>query len=116
MAPRGHIHFHPRGDGYCDDFSAQSLSRQAFFIHEMAHVWQHQKGIFLPLKRHPFARYHYSIKPGWPLEKYGIEQQAEIIRHAFLLRNGAQVPGVADAGPYAALVNFPGATHRRDYV
>ncbi|MEY4722007.1 MAG: hypothetical protein RIQ46_1732, partial [Pseudomonadota bacterium] len=41
--------------------------------------------------------------------RYGIEQQAEIIRHAFLLRRGAQLAGVADKRAYALLVDFPGA-------
>lgn len=108
MAPRGHIHFHPNAPGYCDDFSNQPLRVQAFFIHEMTHVWQHQKGIFLPLRRHMFSRYDYSLKPGQRLEKYGIEQQAEIVSHAFLLRMGAKLAGVADKSTYDVLVNFPG--------
>ncbi len=109
MAPRGHLHFHPDGPSYCDDFAQAPLATQGLFIHEMAHVWQHQSGIFLPLRRHPFSRYDYALKPGWPLTRYGIEQQAEIVRHAFLLRNGATVAGAADARAYAALVDFPGA-------
>jgi len=107
MAPRGHIHFHPGGSAYCEDFSTASLSRQGFFIHEMTHVWQYQNGMCLLLRRHPFCRYSYSIKPGWTLDRYGIEQQAEIIRHAFLSRNGIKVPGVADGRVYDALAPFP---------
>lgn len=106
MAPMGHLHFHPDGSAYCEDFGTAPLSRQGLFIHEMTHVWQHQRGVFLPLRRHPFSRYTYSLKPGLALESYGIEQQAEIVRHAFLLRNGAAVPGVGDAGAYAELVKF----------
>ncbi len=106
MAPRGHLHFHPKATSYCDDFSLQSLSLQGFFLHEMTHIWQHQRGIFLPLRRLPWARYDYSLKPGWPLERYGLEQQAEIVRHAFLLRNGVQLHGVADEGTYETLVSF----------
>lgn len=111
MAPRGHIHFHPAGHAYCDDFSTQNLVRQGFFIHEMVHVWQaQQKGSWwLVFNRMPWARYHYSLKPGWPLERYGIEQQAEIVKHAFWLRNGAKVAGVADKSAYDLLVNFPDA-------
>lgn len=108
MAPRGHLHFHPGGQSYCDDFAAAPLDRQGLFIHELAHVWQHQRGIFLPLRRHPFCRYGYSLMPGKRLEDYGLEQQAEIIRHAFLLRKGVTLPGVADASAYRALVDFPG--------
>jgi len=111
MAPRGHIHFHPLGENYCEDFATASLHRQGHFIHEMVHVWQTQtRGDWhLVLRRHPFCRYDYSLKPGWPLERYGIEQQAEIVRHAFLLRSGMKLPGVGDAAAYKALVNFPGA-------
>jgi hypothetical protein len=111
MAPRGHLHFHPLGDAYCDDFSAASLSRAGLFVHEMTHVWQtQQRGEwYLLLHRHPLCRYHYSLKPGWPLACYGIEQQAEIVRHAFLLRRGVRLAGVADPAAYELLVNFPGA-------
>lgn len=106
MAPTGHIHFHPHGPHYREDFAAADLSLQGLFIHEMVHVWQHQKGIFLPLKRHPFCRYDYAIRPGQPLEKYGLEQQAEIVRHAFLLRRGAHVPGAPPVGQYETILPF----------
>lgn len=108
MAPMGHLHFHPRADGYCEDFSKAGLGLQGHFIHEMTHVWQTQtRGRwYLVLMRHPFCRYSYSLKPGWPLERYGLEQQAEIVRHAFLLRRGQLVSGVGTAGAYAELVNF----------
>jgi hypothetical protein len=111
MAPRGHIHFHPLGENYCEDFADSQLHRQGHFIHEMTHVWQVQTrgDWYLLLHRRPWARYDYSLVPGWPLEKYGIEQQAEIIRHAFLLRNGMKLPGAADPAAYNALVKFPGA-------
>ena len=106
MAPRGCIHFHPGGDLWCDDFAVASLDRQGLFIHEMCHIWQHQRGIFLPLKRHPFCRYDYAIRPGWRLERYGIEQQAEIVRHAFLLRRGATVPGAPERARYESILPF----------
>ena len=90
MAPMGNIYFHPEGGAWSDDFSREELSRQAFFIHEMTHVWQAQaKGRFyLPLMRHPFCRYRYDFVPGRPFERYGLEQQGEIVRHAFLQRQG----------------------------
>ena len=112
MAPRGHLHFHPKGQGYCDDFSKENIFRQGHFIHEMVHVWQTQtKGDwYLVFNRMPWARYDYALKPSWPLEKYGIEQQAEIVKHAFWLRNGMKIAGVSDASTYDLIVNFPGAT------
>ena len=114
MAPRGHIHFHPQGAAYCDDFSKVSTLAAGLFIHEMAHVWQAQsKGDWwLVMHRHPFCRYDYTLKPGWGLERYGIEQQAEIIKHAFFLRNGVKLAGVSNAAAYDLLVNFPGAAPR----
>ena len=70
------------------------------------HVWQTQRGLFLPLRRHPFCRYDYSFRPGVPLTGYGIEQQAEIVRHAFLLRAGVAVPGAPDVQRYEGLLPF----------
>ena len=106
MAPTGTIHFHPEGTRYRADFAAASLADQALFIHEMVHVWQHQKGIFLPLARHPFCRYDYALQPGRPLHRYGIEQQAEIVADTFLLRRGADVHGAAPREDYEALLPF----------
>lgn len=101
MAPNGSIYFHPAAGGWSDDFSREPLLRQAFFIHEMAHVWQAQKGgrFYLPLMRHPFCRYRYLLKPGKPFNRYGIEQQAEIVRDRFLADRGAAI----DAAPHRLL-------------
>jgi len=106
MAPDGHLWFHPKSDLFCDDYCDVGLSRQALFIHEMTHVWQHQKGIFLPLKRMPFARYHYSLKPGWKLHKYGLEQQAEIVKHIFLLKKGVKIAGAPPLEHYDGILPF----------
>ena len=106
MSPDGDIWFHPKGSGWCDDFCARDVDAQGLFIHEMTHVWQRQKGIYLPLARHPFCRYDYSLKPGWPLARYGIEQQAEIVRHAFLLREQRLVPGAPPLAQYRSVLPF----------
>ncbi|MEN7537177.1 vgr related protein [Aurantiacibacter flavus] len=108
MAPRGHIHFHPLGSVYCEDFASASLARRALFVHEMTHVWQTQtKGEwYLVLNRHPWCRYDYAIKPGWRLSRYGIEQQAMIVQHAFILREGGKVPGAPPLETYRAILPF----------
>ena len=95
MAPCGHLHFHPRTSLYRDDFDAADVGSQGLFLHEMTHVWQTQtRGRFyLPLMRHPFCRYRYSFEPGKPFAHYGLEQQGELVRHAFLLGRGARIPG-----------------------
>jgi len=112
MAPRGDLYFHPQGTAYCDDFAGASLVRQGLFIHELTHVWQTQTygSWYLILNRHPFCRYDYTLKPGQPFSAYGIEQQAEIVKHAFWLRHGAKLAGVADKAAYDMLVRFDGAT------
>ena len=109
MAPTGNIYFHPEGGTWSDDFSNESLRRQSFFIHEMTHVWQAQaKGRFyLPLMRHPFCRYSYRLEPGKPFDRYGLEQQAEIVAHRFLADRGvalAQCPP-GDLLPFGAHAN-----------
>jgi hypothetical protein len=104
MAPTGHIWFHPEAGGWSEDFSKEPLGMQGFFIHELTHVWQAQtRGRFyLPLMRHPFCRYSYRIQPGKPFGRYGIEQQAEIVRHRFLADRGIAVPIV----PPRELISF----------
>jgi hypothetical protein len=93
MAPMGDIWFHPDDGGWSEDFAKEPLSRQGFFIHELTHVWQSQKGgrFYLPLMRHPFCRYSYQLKPRKPFWRYGLEQQAEIVRHRFLADRGADL-------------------------
>ena len=108
MAPDGDLWFHPAGGLYCADFCASPLHLQGHFIHEMTHVWQAQKGgrWYLPLMRHPFCRYGYDIVPGRPFTRYGLEQQAEIVRHAFLMRRGTQIAGKPPRQVYDALLPF----------
>ncbi|MEG3174914.1 vgr related protein [Sphingomonas sp. RB3P16] len=106
MAPTGCIHFHPKGTLYRDDFACGSLDGQALLIHELTHIWQTQRGLFLPLRRHPFCRYDYAIRPGLPLHRYGIEQQAEIVRHTFVLRRGGFIRGALPLATYESLLPF----------
>jgi hypothetical protein len=90
MAPTGNIHFHPKSPRWSEDFSRENLSLQGMFIHEMTHVWQAQtRGRFyLPLMRHPFCRYSYRLIEGRSFDRYGLEQQAEMVRHRFLADRG----------------------------
>jgi hypothetical protein len=119
MAPTGNIHIPPNSSLWSDDFGEASIGLQALFLHEMTHVWQAQTrgGLYLVLMRHPFCRYSYSLEPGRALEDYGLEQQAEIVRHFFLLRQGAGVAGAApvdayrDAMPPSFAARQVGETH-----
>lgn len=93
MAPDGDIWCHPNGDNWSADFAKESLGGRAHFIHEMVHVWQRQQGVNLILARPPLARYGYTLTPGKPLVRYGIEQQACIVADAYMLREGRTLPG-----------------------
>jgi hypothetical protein len=108
MAPTGNIHFHPASRLWSDDFSKERLSLQGLFIHEMTHVWQTQtRGRFyLPLMRHPFCRYRYQLVEGRPFGRYGLEQQAELVRHRFLADRGLATAALPTVGflPFNASV------------
>ena len=100
MAPSGNIHFHPDSPHWSEDFSKEDLAMQGLFIHEMTHIWQAQtRGRFyLPLMRHPFCRYGYHLVEGRPFERYGLEQQAELVRHRFLAARGCAVTTLIPPG------------------
>jgi hypothetical protein len=107
MVPDGHFYFHPKSTAYAHDYSAQSVGLQAFFLHEATHAWQHQHGLNVVWRRGFWARYAYlPLTPGEPFSSYGIEQQAEIVRHAFLLSRDVKVPGAPPLETYRALLPF----------
>lgn len=111
MAPDGHIWVHPQSELWADDYAQGPIGLQGLFIHEMTHVWQAQtRGRwYLPLMRHPFCRYSYTFMPGWPLDRYGLEQQAEIVRHVFLQRRAVQPAGVAELASLESALPFRSA-------
>jgi len=108
MAPDGHLWCHPQGPLWRACYASASLPMQALFVHEMVHVWQTQRRgrWYLPLMRHPFCRYVYTLRPGKPFARYGIEQQAEIVADAFLLARGVALPGKAGIEAYEAILPF----------
>ncbi|WP_173910096.1 hypothetical protein [Acinetobacter sp. Marseille-Q1618] len=95
MAPNGCIHM--KDADFCCDFSKESLSNQAIFIHEMAHVYQHQKNINVLLKGAilqialyasygKYNPYRYTLQMHKKYQDYNIEQQGDIARDIFLKR------------------------------
>lgn len=86
MAPNGEIYM--RDYYYAHDFSSISnIDKQHAFIHELTHVWQYQKGMWVRT-RGLFswaADYHYDFKENKSLQDYTMEQQAQIIADYFLL-------------------------------
>ena len=103
------------------DFSRESIPAQAWFVHEMTHVWQFQTaplrtllswaGVALTGGYGPgLPGYRYAL-PLKPWRKLNLEQQASAVEHAFLLRQGVRttaMPEDAAAQHYAALP-FPAA-------
>lgn len=84
ISPNGNVYFNPAD--YLPDFSATSLGKQAWFIHEMTHVWQVQQGMRL-IRRAVFdRRYQYLLEEGKSFFAYGIEQQAQMVQDYFLKR------------------------------
>jgi hypothetical protein len=108
MAPTGHLHVNPAGELWSDDYSGERLGLQALFLHELTHVWQTQRRgrLYLPLMRHPFCRYDYAVRPGMKFERYGLEQQAEIVRHVHLLRHGRSFPGAPPLAQLESILPF----------
>lgn len=108
MAPCGHVHVHPGSEKWSEDYSREKLGLQGLLIHELTHVLQTQRGgkYYLPLMRHPFCRYNYTVRAGWRWERYGLEQQAEIVRHVFLLRRGYQPLGAASLTTLESILPF----------
>ena len=96
MAPDGKIWFHPQSPWLCPDYAVEPL------------VWQVQRWgrWHLILLRHPFCRYRYRLVPGRPFHRYGLEQQAEIVRHLFLMRRGAAPADAPARDALEALVPF----------
>jgi len=81
------------------DFAAGPLGVQATFVHELTHVWQAQRGVFLPFAKlragDGAAAYAYDLDAGEPFLALNIEQQASIVEHAFLAARGGQTPFAA---------------------
>lgn len=108
MAPNGEVWF--RQALYKADFSTAAAGFQHVFIHEMSHVWQHQKGMWvrtLGLLSWA-AEYKYRLDGKQLLHNYSMEQQASIIADYWFLKkygytiwlgainNGVNFQGVTD--------------------
>jgi hypothetical protein len=77
------------------DFTCDTLDRQGWFIHEMAHVWQAEIGVTLALAKLRAlgaSAYRVVIDPALSFFDYNIEQQAEIARFVFLAQRGCPHP------------------------
>ena len=84
MAPDGNVYF-PEPI-YLSDFSVTARD-MSLLIHELAHVWQIQSGVWLKVTRlWQGGVYDYAqLPPDQALRSYTVEQQASIIADWYLL-------------------------------
>jgi len=92
MTPNGEIHVQGI---YKADYSVATKSLQSFFIHEMTHVWQYQRGILtlgvigsaileiIGQAGDYDAAYPYVLDTKKDLTDYNLEQQASIVEDYF---------------------------------
>lgn len=84
MSPNGEMWF--REDTYSHDFSMDILEKKHRFMHEMMHVWQAQRGMFVRTRGlfSRFADYSYSLDKV-DIRHYSLEQQASLVSDYWLL-------------------------------
>ncbi len=116
MTPNGEIYISGKST-YKDDYSTASEHMKAFFLHEMTHVWQYQNKLLDPVAeamkeniKHNFnyaAAYPYEIDVKKDLTDYGMEQQASIVEHYYLIKQGLRSAGHSGKDAYeTVLKNF----------
>ncbi len=76
-------------------------------MHESAHVWQHQHGVFVQL-RALNRRYDYSLSSSQSWKSYGIEQQGDIVMDYYLKLQGSG-PANYSFNDYRRVLPFRGA-------
>lgn len=112
MTPNGEIWF--REELYSDNFAKQADVRDRhLFIHEMMHVWQHQKHMWVRMRGLVSwaADYSYQLD-GRPLLSYSLEQQAQIMADYYVLRTyGYKEWGIQRRKAFP-LVTFRGEINR----
>ncbi|EOI5729436.1 type IV secretion protein Rhs [Cronobacter malonaticus] len=82
MTPNGELYFR---EWYRDDYSQCPRNEQHLFIHEMAHVWQRERGMQVKLR----GLFSWVVDYGYRLDgrklcQYPLEQQAQIIADNFV--------------------------------
>jgi len=84
MSPNGEMWF--REGTYQRDFSKAVVYYQHMFLHEMMHVWQHQRGMWVRTR----GAFSWAVDYSYSLDKkslrdYGLEQQASIVSDYWIL-------------------------------
>jgi hypothetical protein len=87
MTPNGHLYFH--ASCFLDDYAQASVTNRHWFLHEMAHVWQHQLGYAVRLRGavRIGLSYDYDLAPGKTLADFNMEAQGDLLADYFALRH-----------------------------
>ncbi len=84
MAPNGELYFR---NLYRDDFSKEEIAFHHLFLHEIAHVWQKKRGMYVRIRGMFSGISSYRYRLGQRLLRaYTLEQQAQIIADSAVLR------------------------------
>ena len=93
-APNGNIYYGKgeiRAGWYSDDISRLPIDAKGTFIHELAHVLQHQSGINVISQRlKEGGDYDFTDKSasGVPFEKWTLEEQASLVEELYYREHG----------------------------
>lgn len=107
VTPNGEMYF-PK-DLFKEDFSVEQLYTQHWFMHEMAHVWQYQRGYPVKMVRapRPNMSYEYVPSPGKKLHDYNMEAQGDILADYFLAKYRGSASMTRAAGHVAVSEVLP---------
>jgi hypothetical protein len=86
MTPNGRLYFHR--SCFLDDYAAGDVHARHWFLHEMAHVWQHQLGY--PVRLRGAVRiglgYRYRLRAGATLADFNMEAQGDLLADYYVLK------------------------------
>ena len=87
MTPNGNMYFHQ--SCFLPDYTRGDPPAVHWFIHEMAHVWQHQLGYAVRLRGavRIGLPYRYDLAPGKTLADFNMEAQGDLLADYFALRH-----------------------------
>ena len=87
MTPNGHMYFH--ASCFLRDHAQADIVHQHWFLHEMAHVWQHQLGYAVRLRGavRIGLSYDYELAPGKMLKDFNMEAQGDLLADYFVLKH-----------------------------
>lgn len=87
MTPNGSMYFHR--SCFLPDYTRGDPPVMHWFIHEMAHVWQHQLGYAVRFRgaMRIGLSYDYELAPGKTLADFNMEAQGDLLADYFALKH-----------------------------